>query len=508
MPDVKAGSIIELEYTVVSPYYYNLSSWDFQYQIPVLLSSFQVSVPDTYQFTHTLVGDIDITKEEKYIIRTSGGSTTNAQYRDISTTYSAENILPFKQEPYLRNPFNYISNIYFELSSTSSIEYGNTNYSSSWIKLDKDLTLNPDFGVALKRDNHLDEIADSIKELSDSEIELATIALSTIQERIEWDEICSRSLRKILKDGYGNSADINLNLVALLRLLGLESNPLLLSTQSNGIARTSVPSSSCFNYLIATVKIDDEDFILDATDIDSRINIVPYRALNYKGRVITPTHGYWLDLEGYSSAKESTFYNIDINKELKIEGVFQNKSTDYAAYDKIKDICSYQYVDEYEDELENRIEGLSLRNLTITNIDDRNVVLKADLIDPDLIDRSADTIYIPTVIEPFLDGNPFDMETRKYPIEFNVAASEEYICNISIPEGYQFTQIPKPVLIKSEDQSIIFKYQVAEEGSSAVVRTSLSIKKTIFLPNEYEVLRQIFQLVYDKQHEKIIIEKI
>lgn len=523
MPNVKEGSIIEIEYTVVSDYYFNLSSWNFQKSIPVLQSDFEVYIPEYYEYKHTLGGYIDVARRDLSRPKTLMQKTRNSNgqlqsysipYQETSTLYSAKNVLPFVSESYLRSSSNYISKVDFELRSTNFPGNGPQNYTSTWTKIDHDLNIDPDLGLALKKDNHLNEIAESIKGASDDEMVRAKMALEIIKQKIKWNgsygQYCYKSLSRIYKDGSGNSGEVNLNLVALLRLLELDANPVLLSTQSNGIIRTYSPSISSFNYLIATAKIGDKNIILDATDSDSEINIVPYRDLNYKGRVITPTRGYWLDLEGYAPSVENTFYSIKLNENLEAEGQVQKRYTGYAAYDRKKIIDSYKDLDEYQEKFESEDEGLTLDSLKVTNLDNINkgVILKADLTDTDFIEGSADMVYIPTIIEPFLSSNPFKLEKREYPVEFDTSTNEKYTCNLSIPEGYQIAEIPKPVAIANQDKSIIFKYQVVGQGANASINTSLVINKTIFLPSEYDTLKQIFQLIYDTQEQMIVIKKI
>jgi hypothetical protein len=57
---------------------------------------------------------------------------------------------------------------------------------------------------------------------------------------------------KAYKDKTGNVAEINLMLTAMLRYAGLNANPVLVSTRSNGIAM--FPNRTAFNYVIAAVE--------------------------------------------------------------------------------------------------------------------------------------------------------------------------------------------------------------------------------------------------------------
>jgi hypothetical protein len=59
---------------------------------------------------------------------------------------------------------------------------------------------------------------------------------------------------KAYKDKTGNVAEINLMLTAMLRYAGLNANPVLVSTRSNGIAM--FPNRTAFNYVMQPLKTE------------------------------------------------------------------------------------------------------------------------------------------------------------------------------------------------------------------------------------------------------------
>ena len=99
---------------------------------------------------------------------------------------------------------------------------------------------------------------------------------------------CEKGVKKAFKEKVGNSADINLMLVAMLRHAGLDANPIIVSTRSNGIA--IFPSRFAFNYVIVGVKLSNDENIvlLDATNKNTLPNILPLKVLNWSGRMLMP----------------------------------------------------------------------------------------------------------------------------------------------------------------------------------------------------------------------------
>ena len=66
-PEVKEGSIIELEYTIISDYLYDLRGWNFQYSCPALLSQYSTSIPEYFDYRRSAKGYLrfDIATDKK-----------------------------------------------------------------------------------------------------------------------------------------------------------------------------------------------------------------------------------------------------------------------------------------------------------------------------------------------------------------------------------------------------------------------------------------------------------
>jgi hypothetical protein len=90
-----------------------------------------------------------------------------------------------------------------------------------------------------------------------------------------------KALKKAYKDKTGNVAEINLMLTAMLRYAGLNANPVLVSTRSNGIAM--FPNRTAFN-MCSRLKTEVNSF--EPSDIYSTPNVLPLQTLNWFGRLI------------------------------------------------------------------------------------------------------------------------------------------------------------------------------------------------------------------------------
>ena len=343
-----------------------------------------------------------------------------------------------------------------------------------------------------------------------------SLALQRIKKHFAWNGVAHKyslsTLAKSYKDKSGNCADINLNLIMLLRELGFASSPVILSTQKNGIIRENTPSVDDFNYVIALVKFKSEAYLLDATDPYSEINLLPVRCLNGKGKVINQLGTEWVDLINSNSYKSTANYELTLGDDLTIKGKGKETLKGYAAYrQRIKakkekgDTKSNKNEEEEQDKNANR----SIKELTSKGINTlgADIEFSYEITETNYAEKNADLVYFSPAIDPYFKKNPFKLEKREFPVEFDYPYNIQQMYSITIPDGYEISEIPKPLISQMSDKSIKFMYQVTQVGNKINVMSMLSIKKNLFVPEEYEGLKQIFQMVADKQKEFVVLKK-
>ncbi len=110
---------------------------------------------------------------------------------------------------------------------------------------------------------------------------------SFVKRNFTWDEtnwkIPTSSLRKVLDDKKGNSADLNILLASMLNKAGISVQLVLLSTRDHGFVREQTPISSQFNYVVCLASIDNKGILLDATEKLLPIGMLPQKCLNGNG---------------------------------------------------------------------------------------------------------------------------------------------------------------------------------------------------------------------------------
>jgi hypothetical protein len=103
--------------------------------------------------------------------------------------------------------------------------------------------------------------------------------------------------------------------------------------------------------------------------------------------------------------------------------------------------------------------------------------------------------------------NPFQQETREYPVDFVFPNQEKYLTIISIPEGYVVESMPAPVAIVFTDELLSYKFNISSNGKQIQVSSVFDVKTSVLSPEDYEELKKFYSEMIKKQTEKVVLKK-
>lgn len=528
MPNVREGSVLDVSYSVSSPFTFTLNSWYFQKTIPVKRSEYHVFVPEYYYYKNWTTGYIPIvknsdTRTENYQFtkgaeitpdgREKGGIVNfNAQVTHWS--YLAENVPAFIKEPYMTTIYDYLSVVEFELVSTNFPGSIRKSYTSKWEDINRELMDDYDFGRQLDNTGHLkDQIELITSSTTDPEMQMI-LAYEHIKNHMVWDNRYriwpTESIRKAYNEGNGSTADINLNLVALLKGLGLNANPVLVSTRSNGKVKPGQVILTQFNHVIACVNINNRTYALDAIDHFCPHYILPPNSLNGNGMMISSAGYKWIDLYSDIPDTQLIFVQASLNDDFELEGNYTRNVKNFSALRLRKEIKELTEVEKYKEELEKEHAGLEVSNLKIDNLDSIYTPLKLefDILLSDRITEGGDRIYFVPVILGRWEENPFKNEERNFPVDFNYPIQTKYSATISIPDGYEVEELPESLIINLLGEGGKFMYEVKALEKQIIVNYDLTVNQTIFPSMNYKELKKFFEKMVSKQSEQVVLKKI
>ncbi len=525
MPDVKESSVIEYQYTIMSPFTFNLRTWEFQSEIPTVYSQYEVTIPEYFDYQQVSSGYHPFTVFDKSTIsnkltittkdRVEGRSTTfdhnTINYQENKYLWITKDVPAFKKEAYLNNASNYVSKIEFELRGR---KYPNQAYESvmgDWTSLNKTFLESQYFGLAIKQIGFLKQDLEKFENLDDSSKISNTMAL--LKKEMEWNgnngKYVNTTLKKAWEQKSGNSADINLMLVAALQRLNLDADPVLLSTRNHGIIRDYLAMSKQFNYVICLVRTGDAMLLLDATDKYMPSGVLPVRCLNGQGRVISDSSPGWINLMSTNLSENSLFCQLDLSEDGVMNGQMLLTSKGYAAYNNRK-----KYIQKGEEKFIDDVkEGNKMWEISSSGFKGESEMNKPfsqnyEVEINEVVESAGNLMFINPLLTQGMKENPFKLEKRTFPVDFAYPIKESYMISIKLPEGYIVDDLPKPVNIVLPDNAGKFQFLAQQIGNKLSVTNIYTINKAIFLPDEYPALKRFYNIIVSKHAEQIVLKKM
>lgn len=507
LPNVKEGSIIEYRYKISSQYKFNLRDWEFQWEIPVLYSEYEVKMIPFYEYTYLMQGrskfDAQSTHIDKGLSRQFGSTT----FQDLVHNFVMLDLPAFKDEEFISSINDYIIKIDFQLARINYTTGTSVDILTTWEKMIEELTKHQDFGkYAGKFEKLAPKLIDKNLLSGKTEQEQFDLIIDYIKGNYSWNKYngkyATKPPNKMVTEKYGNCADLNLLAVGLLNGFGIEAYPVLISTRNNGMIKYDYPYSHFFNYVIVMAYIDGKPVLSDATRVLGLNNRIPARCINDKGLIINKEAVDWVTLRGSIPSAIATIIEIDVSSSSQNAAITQ-LSTEYdAQYFREGYSDKESIVDELND---SKIYMLSESSIEVENRDNRNkpFSLKYQVTSsPEVVNEK---IYLNPFLNEVLSDNPLKQQTRSYPIDMNYPKKRTYRSTIQIPEGFQIEYLPKEVKIKNDQFEL--NYSVSNDDEKLNIELSYYFRNSIYPANDYVKIKYYFKEIINKGSEKIVFSK-
>jgi hypothetical protein len=491
MPNVKVGSVLDIEF-----YYDGLPAyWSFQQSIPVRWSELILEESMYFSFRKNSTGYVPLSEA-------------------TSDRWVAKDMPAFKSEPFINNYENYLTRFNIELSSIHIPGQLYKDYATSWESVAKILRDADDFGGQLTTFNfHLNGLEKEIKSTSTTPEEKLDKAYNAIK-KIKWNKeetisVSKTGLSYAFNKKIGSVADINLNLVLLLRKLGITADPVVLSTRDNGTLPPYSVSLDKLNYVVVNAVIGDKTYLLDATEDNLPLDILPERTINGKGLLIKKETEEWIDLTPKKKDKTVTMLNLKLTPDGTMKGDWTRSTVDFGALNQRNHYKTYNSEDEYLKSIESQHVGLSVENYKITGLDSLQHPLTEDfkISLKNNVTKANNQLYIHPILFDKYTENPFKADQRVYPVDFTTSRESTQIFNLDIPAGYSIDQLPKNVKMSLPDNTASFQMISSVNEKQVQVMFKLNINKPVFYQPEYQNLKLFFDELVKKQSEMLIIKK-
>jgi hypothetical protein len=519
-PGLKEGSIIEYEYRVKSDFLFNLQPWEFQGAWPCLWSEYNVTIPEFISYVFLLQGYQTPIRERKDTRRTFAvqdntgfGSATRSVFSAGVSTYRwiIKNVPVLKEESFTSTLRNHISKVEFQLSEYREPLPAEKKI-KTWEQFTDELLEADDFGKQLDKDNYwISDLLSTILHSETDSLDKARSIYTFVRDNFSCTGyngvLITQPLRNIAKKHEGTTAEINLLLIALLRRVGLSSDPVMLSTRDHGYTFADYPLLDKFNYIIVRIKVNGISYYLDASQAWLGFGKLGYECYNGHARIIneeaTP-----VEFSADSLLEKShTSVFVTSDDVGNLSGIVQ-QTPGYYASSRLRGLVKEKGKDQFFAEIK---KGFG----EDTRISDGRIDSLNQFDEPVSImykfeakNSGEDIVYFNPLLAEGYKENPFQSATRLYPVEMPYTIDETFSLQMEVPRGYEVDELPKEVIVRlNENNDGIFEYRISEVNGTISLRSRLRISHTFFLPDEYATLREFFNLVVKKHNEQIVFKK-
>lgn len=513
LPNVKEGSIIEFRYTIESDFIFNLRGWAFQSDIPTLWSEYNVRIPEYFRYKVNMTGywpvERAVSKAEtaNYI----PGLASKAQY----TKWVAQNVPALKDEPFVTTLNDYRSKIDFELQGTNFPNESFKDYTGTWPKIIAGLMEDKNFGQYLNKKAHAKALLENVPlDGADSIARIGQI-YRYVRDNVKWDDEYSLytehpSPKTLFEKRVGNSSDINLALICLLKAAGFAVYPVLVSTRENGM-HPGYPVISKFNNVVVLTVVDSTTLLLDACEPLMPVNMLSFQNLSHQGFLfdMDKLEGQWISTETETPGESSYFYNFTLGEDHTLTGTIQESHKGYNGLMRRTQYRSKGTESEYLKDYKEKRAGLEVNQYEAVNMDsvEDALVEKLDVVILDNVETAGNLVYFSPLLYERTKENPFKHDTRNFPVDFGFPTKEYFKIMLKFPDSYVVDKLPKSILYKLPEDRASFKISYLSEGKALLVTSVIDLKKGVYTAEEYFELKELFKIIVERQAEQIVFKK-
>ena len=512
VPQVTVGTVIEMEYEIDSDYYYDIDDWQAQEDIPVLYTSFDVIVPGFVSFHIDEHGSRPLARkfESTDMSMDVGYDEGILQCSGSHYWFIGRNLPALRGQKLLYAPESYGQYITMELNAIQIPGREAKYYTSNWNDVDKGLLDDHEFGGRIGNNPLKAEMQEAdVASISDPKERIMAI-YRLLKNRVKWNEkytLYAESADTVLMEGSGSNASINFILINMLRDAGFEAYPAVLRSRDKGFLAIKRATIKEFNTFVVAIKLGNKFSYLDGSIENGWLDVLPDHLLVDRARIVSKDkQAEWVDLRGVSESKSRSMIKGELQADGTLQADIQTKYTGLEAASLRHDFRmatdSTTFVSELAQDLNCEIESLSLDNHHGLGPEaERNMHVTKQY------DAAGDMIYLNPWVMTVMSENPLTEEKRTLPVEFPYLYSDNLTSTITLPEGYVVEELPKSLMIKSDDGKLSCVIASTTDGSTLSSTCQIQIGRLLFTPQEYPFVKNFLDEVYKRLQDVIVIKK-
>lgn len=209
------------------------------------------------------------------------------------------------------------------------------------------------------------------------------------------------------------------------------------------------------------------------------------------------------------SLKENRVTGIFIAPDDKggLAGHFQQQATYFESYDlraKVKEKGEENF---FKDIAKGFTADIDLKNGKIEKLNEyaEPVILEYDFTLSS--DDDNGMIYLHPMFSESIRSNPFKSAERRYPVEMPAVPDANFTLSIQLPDNYTVEEIPKSTIVRYNDGEGLFQFLVQHTDNIIQLRSRVKLSRAYYEPEEYNSLREFYDVIVKKHAEQIVLKK-
>lgn len=447
MPAVEDGAVIEYRYTIERQYIEELPDFYLAHEVPTNVAKMTITYPKYLRYK-SFSENFDGELENDFVYQDTSSVPkvfTIPQPRPIVTErWMARDIPPVKEEPYISTLDDYRGKIKFLLS-----EFGipRQELENNWevvVARIRDKT-NP--WESINENNEAEAVGDSIAGSLDGvpESQVQDSIYHYLNKRVNFSgqhtAFSQTSGKEVLTGESSSQAAINQTLVAMLRAVGIEANPVLISTRQSGKINMDFPSFYQFNGLIVRSEIDGQSYLMDAGFSYSQPGLIPVDTYGSRGLVLKEDGYEWIDIN-----PDKSLFDIQV----EIEGQLDRNGTLRGTVEAVQQGYPAQIIrqqkadgssdsDIFRETLFDGYPQMSAKDVVVENAEKYGepIEFTGDFEIEDYATSFTDGLKFSPMVVGYRNENPFSGPDRNLPITLDAPEKLDLSYSIKLPTGYR-----------------------------------------------------------------------
>lgn len=507
LPALEPGAIFEYSFILENDNFVTLGPWSFQAQEPTLYSEYRASFP--VRFGYVISGQATHDVEAGNDQRNRRGET----YTDAR--WVARDVPALREEPYMTTLSDYEKRVELQLREYAGSNAQMHTVLSTWPEVAEALLESDRFGRQIDgRSRAVRRQVEALVDPADGALARTEAVHDFVRTAMEWDGrdgnvFMSDRVERVLENRTGNSADVNLLLLALLRAADVPADPVLISTRSHGRTMLEYPIVSQFDRVLVLARPDDRVFLLDATDPGRPYDMLPVEALSGVGLLVEPDP-QWVEFEATASTTTTSFVTATLAPDGTLTGSLQIRLSGYDAVQMRRRLREAEAdgadASEAAASASDAGEGVDLVVTDVAGVDD---VTEPIEVTAELTAQAAtsvgETLYLTPFVLMGLDENPFTLQNRTFPVDYAYPFTRVYAADVTLPAGAVTEDLPAPIQISTPDGGAQYGRSITRIGDNLQVQARLQIRKTVFESGEYAALREFYDGIVAAETEVVAV---